>query len=81
METLEAEFGLVLNKSKSYFLSDNPSHKTLQDICGIARAEKVKYLGMQLELSRPGILKSVESSVKKNLGSFKSRISIKDPKV
>lgn len=43
--------------------------------------DKVKYLGMTLELSRPKILKAIQSTIKSKLGSFKARIQLKDPKL
>ena len=46
LERQEETYRLKINKKKTVFLSNKKEYDSIQEIRGIQRVEKVKYLGM-----------------------------------
>ena len=74
MEDLEKTFGLKLNKKKTVFLSKKKDYEHIDEIRGIRRASKVKYLGIMISTDLSQIVKDAKSSVRRNVAVIRSRL-------
>ena len=63
LENLEEAFGLKINKKKTVFLSNKKEYDSIQEILGIRRVEKVKYLGMMISKDPKEIVRDTKASI------------------
>ena len=66
--------GLALNKSKTFFLSDRKDLAEINDIGGIKRAEKLKYLGSTLSCDRKQLVRDAKAKCTKFMQYVKGKI-------
>ena len=76
LENLEEAFGLKINKKKTVFLSNKKEYDSIQEIRGIKRAEKVKYLGMMIFKDPKEIVRDAKASIRRNVTVVKSRLRL-----
>jgi hypothetical protein len=67
LERLEMTFGLKINKQKSVFLSNMREYDHVDDISGIKKVEKVKYLGVSISNDRKDMIKEAKLSIRRNV--------------
>lgn len=58
------ELNLQLNKEKTVILSDQKEIKGLTEVEGIKIAQKTKYLGIEISLSRLETVNAIKSKIK-----------------
>lgn len=76
LESLEASYDLILNKTKTVFLAKDKSIKQNDEVAGVRRVDETKYLGVRVSLNKGAIKEKAKSQVMRNVASLKSRLRL-----
>ena len=76
LEMLQGTYGKKINKKKTVFISNKKEYDSIQEIRGIERVEKVKYLGMMISKDPKEIVRDAKASIRRNVTVIKSRLRL-----